>query len=110
MLYLHEILDFDYFFQFRNADDAKKALEQLNGFELAGRPMKVGNVTERTDLIQGPSLLDTDELDRSGIDLGATGRYIKYNKKMYKKGKRINKQIKVTLCLNICTVIFADYN
>lgn len=26
------------------------------------------------DLIQGPSLLDTDELDRSGIDLGATGR------------------------------------
>lgn len=37
--------------------------------------MKVGNVTERTDLIQGPSLLDTDELDRSGIDLGATGRY-----------------------------------
>ncbi|KAL2715469.1 RNA-binding protein 39 isoform X2 [Vespula squamosa] len=62
------------FLTFRNADDAKKALEQLNGFELAGRPMKVGNVTERTDLIQGPSLLDTDELDRSGIDLGATGR------------------------------------
>lgn len=63
-----------YRFQFRNADDAKKALEQLNGFELAGRPMKVGNVTERTDLVQGPSLLDSDELDRSGIDLGATGR------------------------------------
>lgn len=42
--------------------------------------MKVGNVTERTDLIQGPSLLDTDELDRSGIDLGATGRYVKYDK------------------------------
>ncbi|XP_015122492.1 RNA-binding protein 39 isoform X1 [Diachasma alloeum] len=66
------------FLTFRNADDAKKALEQLNGFELAGRPMKVtdyvGNVTERTDLMQGPSLLDTDELDRSGIDLGATGR------------------------------------
>lgn len=36
--------------------------------------MKVGNVTERTDLLQGPSLLDNDELDRSGIDLGATGR------------------------------------
>lgn len=43
--------------------------------------MKVGNVTERTDLIQGPSLLDTDELDRSGIDLGATGRYVEYNNK-----------------------------
>nr|CAH7769393.1 unnamed protein product [Callosobruchus chinensis] len=63
------------FITFRNCDDAKKALEQLNGFELAGRPMKVGNVTERLDLQQqGPSLLDSDELDRSGIDLGATGR------------------------------------
>lgn len=62
------------FITFHNADDAKKALEQLNGFELAGRPMKVGNVQERTDNIAGSSLLDTDELDRSGIDLGATGR------------------------------------
>jgi len=46
----------------------------LNGFELAGRPMKVGNVQERVDALPGTSLLDTDELDRSGIDLGATGR------------------------------------
>ncbi|XP_063922805.1 RNA-binding protein 39 isoform X2 [Zophobas morio] len=63
------------FIAFHNCEDAKKALEQLNGFELAGRPMKVGNVTERLDLQQqGPSILDSDELDRSGIDLGATGR------------------------------------
>lgn len=48
-------------------------MEQLNGFELAGRPMKVGNVTERTD--GGSSTrFDADELDRAGIDLGATGR------------------------------------
>lgn len=84
-------------FQFHHADDAKKALEQLNGFELAGRelkiviailifhnffnacpshftgPMKVGNVTERLDVNTNASL-DTDEMDRSGIDLGATGR------------------------------------
>lgn len=59
-------------FQYHNADDAKKALEQLNGFELAGRPMKVGNVTERLDM--NTSSLDTDEMDRTGIDLGATGR------------------------------------
>lgn len=55
--------------------------------------MKVGNVTERTDLIQGPSLLDTDELDRSGIDLGATGRCVKYDKKrkmIYIEKKSIN--------------------
>nr|XP_018903439.1 PREDICTED: RNA-binding protein 39 [Bemisia tabaci] len=62
------------FITFHNAEDAKKALEQLNGFELAGRPMKVGNVTERNDLQMGPSVLDNDELDRAGIDLGATGR------------------------------------
>lgn len=48
-------------------------MEQLNGFELAGRPMKVGNVTERLDVTTHASL-DTDEMDRSGIDLGATGR------------------------------------
>ncbi|KAJ6643080.1 RNA-binding protein 39, partial [Pseudolycoriella hygida] len=61
------------FITFHNAEDAKKALEQLNGFELAGRPMKVGNVTERLDVNTNTSL-DTDEMDRSGIDLGATGR------------------------------------
>lgn len=35
--------------------------------------MKVGNVTERLELNTNASL-DTDEMDRSGIDLGATGR------------------------------------
>ncbi|KAH8329527.1 hypothetical protein KR074_012546 [Drosophila pseudoananassae] len=60
------------FITYHNADDAKKALEQLNGFELAGRLMKVGNVTERLDM--NTSSLDTDEMDRTGIDLGATGR------------------------------------
>ncbi|XP_028041967.1 RNA-binding protein 39 [Bombyx mandarina] len=61
------------FLTFHHASDAKKAMEQLNGFELAGRPMKVGNVTERAD--GGSSTrFDADELDRAGIDLGATGR------------------------------------
>lgn len=62
------------FITFHDSEDAKKALEQLNGFELAGRPMKVGHVTERTDVSQAPSFLDSEELHRSGIDLGATGR------------------------------------
>ncbi|XP_054164451.1 RNA-binding protein 39-like [Oppia nitens] len=62
------------FIAFHDADDAKKALEQLNGFELAGRPMKVNHVTERQELIQGPSILDSDDLERSGIELGTTGR------------------------------------
>lgn len=45
----------------------------MNGFELAGRPMKVNNVTERHEFNStGPSIDETDE--RAGIDLGATGR------------------------------------
>ncbi|XP_041702685.1 RNA-binding protein 39 isoform X2 [Coregonus clupeaformis] len=62
------------FISFADAECAKKALEQLNGFELAGRPMKVGHVTERTDSSTASSFLDNDELERTGIDLGTTGR------------------------------------
>ncbi len=37
--------------------------------------MKVGHVTERTPDATGMGgQLDTDEMDRAGIDLGATGR------------------------------------
>lgn len=38
--------------------------------------MKVGHVTERGDGPGGAGscLLDNDELDRSGVDLGAAGR------------------------------------
>uniref|UniRef100_A0AAX7SJ80 RRM domain-containing protein n=1 Tax=Astatotilapia calliptera TaxID=8154 RepID=A0AAX7SJ80_ASTCA len=62
------------FITFADAECAKNALEQLNGFELAGRPMKVGHVTERTDISMASSLLDSDELEHTGIDLGTTGR------------------------------------
>uniref|UniRef100_A0A3B4BD51 RRM domain-containing protein n=1 Tax=Periophthalmus magnuspinnatus TaxID=409849 RepID=A0A3B4BD51_9GOBI len=62
------------FITFSDSECAKKAMEQLNGFELAGRPMKVGHVTERTDPMLASSFLDNDELERTGIDLGATGR------------------------------------
>uniref|UniRef100_H2TVD6 RNA binding motif protein 39b n=1 Tax=Takifugu rubripes TaxID=31033 RepID=H2TVD6_TAKRU len=62
------------FISFADAECAKKALEQLNGFELAGRPMKVGHVTERSDSSTASSILDNDELERTGIDLGTTGR------------------------------------
>ncbi|QQP37668.1 Uncharacterized protein FKW44_018028, partial [Caligus rogercresseyi] len=61
------------FLTYAEAEDAKKALEQMNGFELAGRPIKVGTVNERpAELSLGPKGLD--EMDRSGIELGATGR------------------------------------
>ncbi|CAN8180749.1 unnamed protein product [Coccothraustes coccothraustes] len=37
------------FITFSEAECARRALEQLNGFELAGRPMRVGQVSERPD-------------------------------------------------------------
>jgi len=58
------------FITYNEAEDAKKAMEHLNGFELAGRAMKVGHVTEQS---VGPNLLDQDD-ERAGFDLGATGR------------------------------------
>lgn len=37
------------FITFSDSECARRAMEQLNGFELAGRPMRVGHVTERPD-------------------------------------------------------------
>ncbi|XP_058679194.1 probable RNA-binding protein 23 isoform X3 [Ammospiza caudacuta] len=37
------------FITFSEAECARRALEQLNGFELAGRPMRVGQLSERPD-------------------------------------------------------------
>ena len=36
--------------------------------------MKVGHVTERQADAVGSTVLDTDEMDRAGVELGATGR------------------------------------
>jgi len=65
------------FLTFHEGEDAKRAMEQLNGFEIAGRPMKVGYVTEKTEgaVYHNPqNFLDTDEMDRAGVNLGVTGR------------------------------------
>lgn len=62
------------FITYHNAEDAKKAMDQLNGFELAGRPMKVGHVTDHSADNSGGSYYDIDDMDRAGFGLGATGR------------------------------------
>jgi len=63
---------------FYHADDGKKALEQLNGFELAGRPIKVGSVDEEEKSTSNTAginrTLDSDDADRRGVDLGPSGR------------------------------------
>lgn len=76
LVFLVVVDDYVHFclFQFSEAEEAKRALDQLNGFELAGRLIKVGHVTERTDNPQDVSLLDSDELERTGIGMTQTGR------------------------------------
>ncbi|XP_078481253.1 RNA-binding protein 39-like [Ciona intestinalis] len=68
------------FITFAEAECAKRALDQLNGFEIAGKPIKLNTVSYGTDmnamqgLASGPSFLDNDAVERAGIDLGTTGR------------------------------------
>lgn len=66
------------FIQFSNAEDGKKAMEQLNNFELASRPIKVSLfISEKsfdTTHAVHVSNLDNDELDRTGVNLGPSGK------------------------------------
>uniref|UniRef100_A0A8C6XLT9 RRM domain-containing protein n=1 Tax=Naja naja TaxID=35670 RepID=A0A8C6XLT9_NAJNA len=62
---------------------ARRALEQLNGFELAGRPMRVGQVTERLDGTTDITFPDgADEPDRSALSLGTTGSQLQLMAKL----------------------------
>lgn len=54
------------FWQFRNAEDASVALVQMNGFPLAGRPLKVGR-SERS-----ASFPDVSEADRISVLMAAS--------------------------------------
>lgn len=60
------------FVNFRDSAAAKRAMEQMNGFELAGRPMKVNTVSERTD--GSMSFLDDEETEKGGIEMNAQSR------------------------------------
>ncbi|XP_055291345.1 probable RNA-binding protein 23 isoform X7 [Moschus berezovskii] len=57
------------FITFSDAECARRALEQLNGFELAGRPMRIGHVTERPDGGTDITFPDGDQ----ELDLGSAG-------------------------------------
>lgn len=62
------------YIQFANADDAKKAMEQLNNFELANRPIKVQPFIEKPNEAGTIANLDNEELDRAGVNLGPSGK------------------------------------
>ncbi|KAM4830765.1 putative RNA-binding protein 23 isoform X2 [Urocitellus parryii] len=57
------------FITFSDSECARRALEQLNGFELAGRSMRVGQVTERLDGGTDITFPDGDQ----ELDLGSAG-------------------------------------
>lgn len=62
------------YIQFTNADDAKKAMEQLNNFELANRPIKVAPFIEKPTDIGQITNLDNEDLDKTGVNLGPSGK------------------------------------
>jgi len=80
------------FITYMEAEDAKKAMEHLNGFELAGKDMKVGHVTEQH---QNTSLDQDDE--RAGFDLGATGRLALMAKLAEGTGMKVPEQARAAL-------------
>lgn len=62
------------FLTFTKSDDARRAIEQLNGFEIAGRPMKVANVTDKTPGTGGTEYSMLDDIETKGVNMGASGR------------------------------------
>ena len=61
--------------QFKDSDAAERAMVNLNGFELAGRPLKVNHVTEREGggPIGAMEMLDSDDFD-AGIGMSKQSR------------------------------------
>lgn len=49
------------------------ALEQLNGFEIAGRRVRAGHVIKHTESPTVTSFFHSEEIERSGINLRASG-------------------------------------
>ncbi|XP_012880907.1 PREDICTED: probable RNA-binding protein 23 isoform X1 [Dipodomys ordii] len=66
------------FISFSDSECARRALEQLNGFELAGRPMRVGHVTERLDGGTDITFPDGDQ----ELDLGSAGGHLQLMAKL----------------------------
>lgn len=60
------------FVNFRDSAAAKRAMEQMDGFDLAGRPMKVNTVSERMD--GSMSFLDDERTEKGGIEMNAQSR------------------------------------
>lgn len=60
------------FVNFRDSAAAKRAMEQMDGFDLAGRLLKVNTVSERMD--GSMSFLDDERTEKGGIEMNAQSR------------------------------------
>ncbi|KAI9493809.1 hypothetical protein BDB00DRAFT_872052 [Zychaea mexicana] len=60
------------FIQYKNAPDGRQALEKMNGFDLAGRNLKVGLVTDKPGAPAPYTNLDDD--DSAGLALNSLSR------------------------------------
>lgn len=58
------------FVTYKDKVAASRALEQMNGFELAGRPMKVEQATERAE----GAALDSEDAEKGGFQMNAQSR------------------------------------
>uniref|UniRef100_A0A0K0DDV0 Splicing factor, CC1-like protein n=1 Tax=Angiostrongylus cantonensis TaxID=6313 RepID=A0A0K0DDV0_ANGCA len=61
------------FVTFKLTEDGTKAMEQLNGFEIAGKPIKVSVIDEDEESIRQRSLDDVAD-EKQGLALGQGGR------------------------------------
>lgn len=59
------------FIQYKRAEDARKALDIMNGYELAGRVIKVGLVSDKTSNVMD---LNLDDSDTVGFSLNSFTR------------------------------------
>ncbi|XP_062917296.1 probable RNA-binding protein 23 [Mobula hypostoma] len=62
------------FVTFADSECARRALQQLQGFELAGKPLRLSPVTDRWEPDPAASVLDTEDTERPGISLGPSSR------------------------------------
>jgi len=64
------------FIQYKNGEDAKQALEKMNGFELFGRNIKVGLVTDKNSGMN----FSLDDADMTGMSMNSQSRVELMNK------------------------------
>ena len=95
------------FVNFRDSMSAKKAMEQMNGFELAGRPMKVNTVSERVD--GSMSFLDDEETEKGGIEMNAQSRASLMQKLAQTHGGMLDKPFLTNASLYFNASLFQTY-